>query len=176
MTLVGGSWVGTGQYGGAIDLQPNGQRVEMGNLDVAGNALTIMMWLNADDFGISDARLIAKVTGTAEQDHYWMLSTINSGGTKLRFRLKTDVGGTDTLIANSGNLSTGAQMKLYVDGVEVGNRTKTGALSTNADVAAWIGASPSNNKWFDGRVDEIKIYDRALTGAEIITEMNAPVQ
>jgi hypothetical protein len=106
-----------------------------------------------------------------------MLSTIKSNGaTRLRFRLMTN-GSTTTLFGSGGVLTSGtwihvaavydgAQMRLYQDGVEVGNTSKTGNIDQNA-VAVWIGRNPDGKRPFDGRIDEVYIYDQALTAAEI---------
>ena len=106
-----------------------------------------------------------------------MISTIQSDGMKLRFRLKTD-GTTHTLIANSGTLSVGewihavavydgSEMRLYKDGVEVGSRSKTGVLSTNDTVKIRIAQNPNGYGAFDGLMDDVRVYDRALTSDEI---------
>jgi len=102
----------------------------------------------------------------------------------LRFRLKTDVGGTDTLIGAPVSTGVwthvaftydGATMKIYKDGFEAASRAKTGNLVTNPLVGAWIGANPTNNKWFDGVIDEVQIFTRALTESEVQQEMTEPV-
>ena len=124
--VIGPQWT-LGQVGSnALDFDGN-DYVDVGTLDAVGSALTLSMWVRADSFAISDARIISKAVGTAEQDHYFMLSTISgSGGTVLRFRLKTD-GNTNTLIASGGALANntwthvtatydGNTMRLYKDG------------------------------------------------------------
>lgn len=159
-------------------------RVDLGTLDVpAGNAITIAAWFRADDFDIRDARIISKASGTSSAAHYWMMSTINdaSGLHFLRFRLKTN-GITSTLHGNnaSGRLFTGvwthaamvydgAEMRIYKDGVLVGSMAKTGTIDTNASVQATIGNQPigAGPRAFDGRLDDIRIYDRALSEKEI---------
>jgi hypothetical protein len=82
-----------------------------------------------------------------------MLSTTESNGAmRLRFRVRAG-GSTRTLIASSGNLSTdtwylatavytGADMILYLNGVEVGRTSKTGSLNTNSSAAVYIGDCP----------------------------------
>ncbi|MBC8356510.1 MAG: hypothetical protein H8E66_31400 [Planctomycetes bacterium] len=128
--------------------------VDVGAFDVSGDALTIMAWIKADDFDHSDARIISKATSTSNDDHYWMLSTINvSGHNRLRFRLKTDSEGTDVLYSSSGDITAntwtfvaavydGATMKLYKDGQLVGTRSKSGTISTNPMVRVAIGNNP----------------------------------
>jgi hypothetical protein len=123
-------------------------------------------------------RIISKTTGGAEQDHYWMLSTIyKNGAEKLRFRLKTN-GRTTTLTANSGVIRTGewvhaaavydgSRMRLYQNGVEVGATRKTGSVAVGATVPVLIGNNPGSGRPFDGLIDEMRIYSRALTAREI---------
>ena len=169
-----------GYSGAAVEFDGSSGRVNLGGFDVSGDALTLTLWFRADDFGTFDARLISKATGVQEQDHYWMLSTID--GPRLRFRLKTANGGTQTLIADGATLTQGewthaavtydgAHMVIYQNGAEVGRAAKTGALATNPAVEAWIGDNPGGTKAFDGRIDETRIYCRALSAAEIQLEM-----
>ena len=173
---------GSGKVNGALRFDGSNDRVDVGAFDVTGGSgLTLAAWFKADDFGTSDARIISKATGTATADHYWMLSTVSSGGIKLRFRLKTS-GSTTTYTASSGNLSSGtwthaaavwngSQMLLYKDGASVGSTSKTGTLSTNGSVDVAIGNQPggAGSKPFDGYIDDVRIYNRALSQAEIAT-------
>ena len=55
--------------------------IDLGPLDVNGTGLTLAAWFRADSFpGRSkDPRLISKATGTAANDHVFMLSTIRAG-------------------------------------------------------------------------------------------------
>jgi len=155
-------------------------RVDIGSFDLTGEAMTIACWIRPSGFSIRDARLVSKASGVQANDHYWMLSTIFSGGTPtLRFRLKTG-GSTSTLIASSGALSAGvwthaaavydgAFMRLYLDGVEVGSTPKSGAISANSGVSAAIGRQPAGagNQPFAGLIDDVRIYTRALNEADI---------
>ena len=143
--LQGASRSLAGKIGSALEFNGESDSVDTGSWDVSGNALSIALWMKADDFGITDARFVSKSTSPAEANHYWMLSTIASSGSKLRFRLKTN-GTTRTLIAGSGTLVAGvwthvaavydgSAMRLYKDGVLVGSIPKSGALSTNNSVS-----------------------------------------
>lgn len=176
-----------GRVGGALDFNSTGDNndsITLGNLDVSGGTgITLSAWVNADSFSpgtcpSGDCRIISKAISAAnEADHYWMFSTVNSSGTKLRVRLKTG-GVTTTHIASSGNMSTGtwylvtatydgANIKMYLDGVEVGTAAKTGTVSTSAAVPARIGASGEGNRYWDGKIDEVRIYNRGLSCAEV---------
>ena len=68
----------------------------------------------------------------------------------------------------------GATLRLYVNGAEVGNRVITGALLTSTGVLR-IGGNSIWGEFFQGRIDEVRIYNRPLTHAEILTDMTASV-
>ncbi|MBL7187107.1 MAG: LamG domain-containing protein [Phycisphaerae bacterium] len=64
---------------------------------------------------------------------------------------------------------------LYVDGVlETSNADSADEpINTAEDMDVTIGQNPhATNRWFDGLLDEARIYDRALTQAEIQAVMN----
>jgi len=66
---------------------------------------------------------------------------------------------------------TNDKIRVYVDGVEdvtAATDTTTGALAI--DKSVWIGvhgSSTPTQQYFDGTIDEVKIYNRALTAAEV---------
>jgi hypothetical protein len=99
----------------------------------------------------------------------------------LRFRLKTD-GDTGELKADTAtgiidiNVWThmaavwdGAAMRLYKNGVEVGSLEKGGTLSTNPDAKVSIGNQPAetDDRPWDGLIDDVRIYNRGLSVSEI---------
>ena len=82
-TLQGASWENDGKIGKAVSLDGQGDYIDVGPIDVSGNVLTLAAWFNSADLAncgnSRDCRIISKATGTAEQDHYWMISTIADG-------------------------------------------------------------------------------------------------
>ncbi len=170
------------RYGTVLDIAPPSGNVNLGPVDIEGTELTISLWINANSFAIRDARLFSKAIGTAENDHYYMISTYGSGAKRLRFRLKTTQGGTSTLISNNtltANQWThvavtydASEMRIYQDGILVGSLAKSGALVTAPSVNTWLGDNPTGGKTFDGLLDELKVYNRALSVNEIQDEIN----
>src|SRR3989339_1282746 len=67
----------------------------------------------------------------------------------------------------------GTAMKLYQDGVNVFERAANGSISTN-DSALQIGRQSSGGGRFKGIIDEVKIYSRALSAAEVAEHFNPP--
>lgn len=66
----------------------------------------------------------------------------------------------------------GAFMRIYVNGAEVANRPQTGAIDAVA-APILIGRNIVNNQGFQGAIDEIGVYSRSLTAAEIQSISNA---
>jgi hypothetical protein len=68
----------------------------------------------------------------------------------------------------------GAMLRLYVNGAQVGSAAMTGAMVTSTG-ALRIGGNSIWGEFFQGQIDEIRIYNRALTQGEIQTDMTRPV-
>ncbi len=87
------------------------------------------------------------------------------------------VGGT-RLAANTwvhlASTYDGANQRLYINGVQVSTRAQTGAISTSTSPLR-IGGNSVFGEYFTGRIDEVRIYNRALTAAEIQTDMATPI-
>lgn len=173
-----------GAKGDALHFNGTNQFVDAGKFDVKGQALTLAAWIKVDNFAIHDARIISKAIGVAEQDHYWMLSTIENNGSKLRFRLKTE--GQTTTLTGTKNIPVGkwvhvaavydgTKMKLFVGGQESGSVNKSGAISINPNVGIYIGDNPAAGKRnFSGAIDDLRVYKQALSTNEL-TELVADI-
>ena len=68
----------------------------------------------------------------------------------------------------------GTALRLFVNGVEVDSRPLSGSMLTSTGVLR-IGGNSVWSEFFAGRIDEIRIYNRALTPAEIASDMAAPI-
>ncbi len=62
----------------------------------------------------------------------------------------------------------GTSIDLYIDGSIAGSEAFTGALN-NTDTPLYIGHTnhDAHNRYFDGKIGDIRIYERALSGFEI---------
>ncbi len=181
---VNGASPAAGHVGaGSLDFDGTDDHVDLGFIDVPGTGFSVAAWINSDDLAncsSRDCRIVSKATGTATQDHYIMVSTVRSGGqVYLRFRIKAG-GSTETLIASSGVLTNGvwahiaatydgSMMRVYVNGVLVGNRGKSGSIDVEPTVPMWIGGNPpsATSRPWDGKIDDVRLYDRALTDDQV---------
>jgi hypothetical protein len=68
----------------------------------------------------------------------------------------------------------GTTLRLYVNGAQVGSRAVAGTLSTTSDPLR-IGGDATWGEYFAGTIDEVRVYNRALSAAEIQSDMNTPV-
>jgi hypothetical protein len=68
----------------------------------------------------------------------------------------------------------GATLRLYVNGTQVSSRAVTGNIAVSTGQVR-IGGNNVWGEYFAGLIDEVRIYNRALTATEIATDMNAPL-
>jgi hypothetical protein len=190
-TFVGDpEWV-AGKFGSGLLFDgQGGERVSLGGLDVPSGAMTITAWFKANNLDTpgNDPRMVSKAFGGAGNDHIWMLSSSRISNEKfLRFRLKTN-DGQDTSEIKAGSFEVGewihgavwwdgTDMKVYKNGAEVGNMAKGGtSVALDPAVQAAIGNQPigAENRPFDGTIDDVRIYARALTETELAQVIAGP--
>jgi hypothetical protein len=187
-TLVNGAGWTAGRTGGAVALDGADDYVAIPAFDVTGAGLTLAAWVNISSLGDAvDRPVISKATDTAEGSHYWAIGfTTVDGVARLRFRLKTGTT-TTTLVATSGNLQAntwahvaatydGLEMRLYLNGVQVGSMAKSGVVAANAAVPVSIGRIAPASAVFPGAIDEVRIYDRGIAAGEVQLTMNGQLE
>jgi hypothetical protein len=137
------------------------------------------VWVYRTEAGDTYDRVFSKARGTADVDHELMVSFTT--GQNLRVRLK--VGKTTTTVATTtppipvgrwAHVATtydGARLRLYVDGVVVIDRALAGAAVFTPTVPMALGNQPAGkgNHPLRGRLESFRVYDRALTVAEVTT-------
>ena len=67
-----------------------------------------------------------------------------------------------------------AQLRLFRNGVQVAQDASTGAIQTTTNPLR-IGGNAIWGEYTDGRIDEVRVYNRALSAAEITADMTRPV-
>lgn len=137
------------------------------------------VWVYRTEAGGTYDRIFSKARGTADADHELMVGFTT--GQNLRLRLK--VGRDTTTVATTtppipvgrwAHVATtydGVRLKLYVDGVVVIDRALAGAAVFTPTVSMALGNQPAGagNHPLRGRLEEFRVYDRALTAAEVAT-------
>jgi hypothetical protein len=73
-------------------------------------------------------------------------------------------------------VSDGATLRVYLNGALLGTpqAVSLGSATGALQVGAWI-SGIGNYDFFGGRIDEVRVYNRALTPGEVQTDRNTPV-
>src|SRR5262245_28500637 len=69
----------------------------------------------------------------------------------------------------------GTALRLFENSTQVSSRAITGSIRRTAD-PLWIGGSHPYGEYFRGLIDEVRVYDRALSPSEIRAEMSTPIR
>ena len=86
--------------------------------------------------------------------------------------------GTSSLTANAWThlaaTYDGTTLRLFVNGTQVSSIARSGAIATSGGPLT-IGGDPIYPQYFSGRIDEVRIYNRARTATEIQADMLLPI-
>ncbi len=61
----------------------------------------------------------------------------------------------------------GKAMRVYLDGREVGTLARPGRLTPQSDAPAFVGSSTGQGEFFQGGMDDLRIYSQSLTAEQI---------
>jgi len=172
-TLAGGPQWMAGKIGGALQFDGVDDFVDCGNgasLNITG-PITISAWVyptggGGDGYG----RIVDKSNGTGGDAPGYKLYlraaenytvTLSAGGRYPISSLRA--------VLNSWNYvvftTDGTRRRLFLNGVwEEWNESALPSISSNP---LFIGNSPAGARHFQGIIDDVRIYDRALTSGEI---------
>ena len=178
-TVSGATWSTNGYAGGGFDFDGVNDYISMGDgtLINTDNAFSFCTWIKTDKTNSYECLVTLK--GTTE-----FLITLGINGGYLNyfgFRNNTAMRTTDNrfqlsnlasnwhhmaLVFKGGTKGSAANWALYLDGVASAVTTaNTCGSGSQYNRIACIGSPGS--LWFDGKIDEAMLYDRALTANEI---------
>jgi hypothetical protein len=179
-TISGATWVSQGKYGAALNFDGTNDLVVIpgsASLNVS-SAMTLAAWIypTANQSGW-------RTVLQREVDAYFLNASSNAGarrpaGGGTFNGVAVHVGGPTASPVNAWThlalTYDGTFLRLYVNGNQVATKAATGSIETNSSPLR-IGGNVPYGEFFKGRVDEIRIYDRALGQAEIQSDMSAPI-
>jgi hypothetical protein len=158
------------------------------SLQITGS-LTISAWVYSSSFPVDDAAI---VSNRDSSNHGFQLdTTVDQGSRTVGFKLSGPSGatfaryGTTVLAPNTWYYLTGVYdavnrtLDVYVNG-QLDNGVLEGTVpgaQTNSSKNVQIGQRPGypGSFNFKGILDDVRIYNRALSQAEIQADMNTPV-
>ena len=68
----------------------------------------------------------------------------------------------------------GTTLRVYANGVQQSSKAVSGPIITSNDPLR-IGGNNIWGEWFAGQIDDVRVYNRALTSAQIQSDMNVGV-
>ncbi len=189
-TLEGNpGWV-AGKTGGALDFDGEGDRVvdeDAENYLIGLDALTVCIWIKSDIAPTDKGFIICEEPDGGDQiiTMRYDASGANGGGTSL-LKMAVVAPNDEQQLESSSNLqatewqyvamvwSRGEQLKFYINGVEdtpmVNETPRDVSTSDVTKLIIGQGAKDTGGGW-DGLIDDVRIYNEALTEPEIQAAM-----
>ncbi|MBB3112854.1 alpha-L-arabinofuranosidase [Paenibacillus phyllosphaerae] len=176
----GAAWSTAGKTGGAIDLNGTNGYLKLPNgLMVSQHDVTISSWVYADTLSTW-----ARVFDFGSSATNYMFLTLKNGDGNVRFGLRPEGSGETGLAGPPFPTSkawqhiafviSGNTYTLYINGIQVGSVSNMQLDPSDLGSTAnnYIGRSQfSADPYFDGKLDDFRIYSRALSGQELVNLM-----
>jgi hypothetical protein len=178
--LSGAIWTTAGRFGRALSF--NGVNNVVTVNDAASLDLTTAMTLEAWVYPTATMNgwrgVIQKETTGAIVYYLHANSSTNRPATGILVGTEKQLHGPSLVPLNTWThlaaTYDGATQRLYVNGVQVASRAQTGPMGVSGSPLR-IGGNSVWGEYFQGRIDEVRVYNRALTAAQITTDMNTAV-
>jgi hypothetical protein len=180
-TLVGATRTTAGRFGGALSFDGTNDSVNVpdsASLDLT-TGMTVEAWVQPDILATKWRTVAAKdQTGRLAYALYANRNTsrpwteIYAGGA-----VRGAAGTTQLPVAQWTHLATtydGAALRLYVNGTQVSSTSYAGSIVVSSGLFR-IGGNSIWGEWFDGLIDEVRVYNRALSAEEIQRDMGTSV-
>ncbi len=139
--------------------------------DVITKNITVAAWIRVNRFDVSYQAIVAK------GDSSWRLSRTSeadtvhwrANGPVPNLRVNSDVSVNDGEWHHVAGTYDGAVARLYVDGIlgPSGSVAATGDIARNTERVLIGGNSEEAARLWKGAIDDVRIYSRALTEAEV---------
>ncbi len=177
--ISGATWTNSGKYGSALVFNGSSARVNIN--DSASlhltSAMTLEAWVNPSTVSSAWRDIIYK-----GNDNYFLEGTTP---TKAAPCAGATIGQSNAVAYGTKALATitwthlaetydGTMLRLYVNGVQVSTLAQTGNIIASTNQLQ-IGGDSIYGQYFKGTIDEVRVYNVALTAAQIQSDMNTPI-
>jgi hypothetical protein len=179
-TLNGATWTTLGRYGSALSFNGSSNTVTIADaneLDLT-NGMTLEAWVRPNSLSNWSTVLLKEAGSTMAYGLY----AANGGNQPPSGYVQ--IGGDQAAAGNSilalniwSHLAltySGSVLNIYVNGTLAGTRSVSGSMLTSTG-ALKIGGNSIWGEYFSGLIDEVRVYNRALSTTEVQTDMNTPL-
>ncbi|QBA22932.1 T9SS type A sorting domain-containing protein [Chryseobacterium indologenes] len=168
----------TGSY--ALSLDGSIESGAAGSMNLSGSALSFEGWIKPSSFK-SASPYISSIMGTEVSDSnsaFLRLGDASLANNKLQFVVSINNVQQKLASATALNANTwyhvaatydGSNMKIYINGVLDATKAQTG--SVNSTGAFNVGYLYNTSRNFNGKIDEVRVWKRALSQTEISQNM-----
>jgi hypothetical protein len=172
-TITNATWA-AGKYGGGLQFNGTNALVtvpDAASLHLSG-AMTLEAWVNPSTVNARWRDVIYK-----GNDNFYLEATSTSSSVPdagmIAGGSHADAFGTAALAVNTWSFLTetydGSTLRLYVNAAQVASTAHTGSIATSTNPLQFGGDS-IYGQYFAGLIDEVRIYNTALTAAQIQTD------
>ncbi len=179
-TLQSAAWTTQGRFGNALSFNGTSSAVSVGDaapLDLT-TGMTLMAWVYPTANGAYRTVVLKEDAPDLAYAIYSSSSPGPPGGYFRGGTVERNASSSSVLALNTwSHLATtydGANLRFYINGVQAGVTATTGAINVSTGPFK-IGGNSIWSEWFAGRIDEVRVYNRALSLAEVVSDMNAAV-
>jgi hypothetical protein len=181
-TISGSAWASSGKYGSALSFNGTNNWVSIPDSDLLdlSTGLTVEAWVNPAATPTSWKTIIMKEAPgfyvyalyISPSSHPAIYIVIN--GQEQGFEVASTTMPINMWSHLAGTFD-GAMLRLYVNGIQVGSQAVSATIPATTGVLRIGGNSIWGKEYFNGTIDDVRIYNRSLTAAEIQADLNTPV-
>ncbi|MHC4642730.1 MAG: lamin tail domain-containing protein, partial [Planctomycetota bacterium] len=169
-TLNGDAAWTTGRFDGALSLDGDDDYVSLASIDeLTGDTLTMQAWVRLSELaGASNPILTQRVVSMTNDGYYFYVANDKPtfyliDGFSSAQAISPETISRDQWVHIAGT-NDGSNLKLYVNGELKTSASSTGLTGVIND--AYVGRDISSPYYYTGLIDDVRIYDRAVSESE----------
>lgn len=180
-TVYGATWIEEGLFGGAVSFDGVDDHISIPIDDYFSDSYTASVWFkttsgSANILVDQESLPKAPIHIIVWNNEVWaVIQDSNGDSIQVSSNPDTFIDGEPhhVVAVRSGGDFGEVTLELFVDGVSYGTETKVLADTAVPGFPLEIGRRSPDGPWeFQGTIDEVRIYDRPLTGEEVLNLFN----
>jgi hypothetical protein len=179
-TISGAVWTSSGRFGNALifDGVDNSVTIEDSPSLHLSSAMTLSAWVLPTRIQSGWRTIVQRGVEAYSLHVSWEEGALRPAGGGMFDDMSAFVTVPEAIPLNTWShlalTYDGATLRVYVNGEE-SSMPQTGRLKADANPLQ-IGGNAFYGEYFEGQIDEVRVYNRALNPSEIQADMNTPVK